>query len=590
VNTDRSRLGSTSTVGGLRATLRRVALPALPTPRGLPALRRLPPVPTVAALLALLAAVAAALGLSSSAAASATPGANVFAGNWSITITDSGKSAGGTLTLKVVSTATGTSQLQGFGGTPCAAPTTYYYGSFSIPLAGANGTISGCTEGTDHLVARVSAGGDTGDGDVTFAAPNTFSGQLAYQGTSYPVTATFSSHTADDGCCPGGTTPPSNPPTTTTPPTSTTPGSPPTTTGPTPGGPSPNPSGPGGQSTTPTSPGGTSPTAIKTGSPDPSPDADPDPPGSGVVIAAEPAPGASATIASPNPLAATATTVAVRVGNSLGNFPGTTIVAPGELQTHGSAETLACWLLGPDAAPVPVAAYGSGVNLAYFRGRLKAANAFTACAGVAASVAATAGASPTAAAAASTRNAQTPAAGCVARRVTVAIQVRNGLIAGAQPVTPPAPAAASVKYACLLNKDGTLAITASSAHPGGLLATLGPALRFAVVRAPDAAARTATLVFRFGATWTGSWHSTRGTMRLAQNGTRVTGTYAACQKKATITGLLTGSTLTGSWTEPCDGHSGRLRLRLAADGQSFKGTWASGAAAPKLTWNATRTG
>jgi hypothetical protein len=556
---------------------------------------------TFAALLAVLAAVAAAaaLGASSTAAASGAPGANVFAGNWSITITSNGTSAGGTLTLKVVSASTGASQLQAFGGTPCAQPTTYYYGSFSIPLAGANGTISGCTPTTDHLVARVSAGGDTGDGDVTFAAPNTFSGHLDYEGTSYPVTATFSSHTADDGCCPGSTPPASNPPTT-TPPTTTTPGSPPAAKPPgtAPGSPSPNPSTPGGPSS-PTSPGGTSPTSIENGSPQSNPSTDADPPGSGVVIAAEPAPGASATIASPDPLAATATTVALRVGDSLGSFPGTTIVGPAELQAHGTSETLACWLIGPDAARVPAAAAGSGVGLAYFRGRLKAADALTACAGVAASIAADGDATPTASAA------QAPTTGCAARRIAVAIQVRNGLIAGAKLVTTPAAGAASpaspastasttaspasLKYTCLLNRDGTLKIAVSSPRRGGLLSTLGSTLRLAVIRAPGAAARTATLVFRFGPTWTGTWHSTRGATRLTQAGTQVTGTYAACHGRATITGRLTGSTLVGTWAEPCDSHAGRLHLRLAPNGQSFKGTWGSGQTAPKLTWNATRT-
>jgi hypothetical protein len=537
---------------------------------------------TVAAIVALLAA----LGLTSIADASGAPGANVFAGNWSITISANGTSAGGTLTLKVVSAATGSSQLQGLGGTPCAVPTTYYYGSFSIPLAGANGTISGCTLTTDHLVARVSGGGDTGDGDVTFAAPNTFSGHLAYQGTSYPVSATFSSHTADDGCCPGGTPPPSTPPpstppTTTTPPTPTGPPTPkPTGPTPTPGGPASNPT-PGGSSS-PSSTNGTSPTSIQTGSPQPNSSTDADPPGSGVVIAAEPAPGASATIVSPNPLAATATTVALRVGNSLGSFPGTTIAGPAELQTRGADETLACWLVGPDAVELPAAAYGAAINLAYFRGRLKAANAFTACAGVAQAIAAASVPSLTATAA------QAQPGGCAASRVEVAIQVRGGLIAAAKPVATPAPGPTSVKYACLLNKDGTLKITVSSSRKGGLVATLGPTLRLAVVRAPNAAARTATLVFRFGATWTGRWRSQRGAMRLTQDGTRVTGSYAACRGKATVAGVLTGSTFVGTWSEPCDSHSGRLRFRLAPDGQSFKGSWGDGQTAPRLAWNATR--
>jgi hypothetical protein len=301
-----------------------------------------------------------------------------------------------------------------------------------------------------------------------------------------------------------------------------------------------------------------------------------------VVVAAEPAPGASATILSPNPLAATPATVSLRVGNSLGDFPGTTIVAPGESQTHATGETLACWLLGPDAAPVPPAAYGKSINLAYFRGRLRASDAYTACAGVGQAIAAASVSNPTATASQAQGN------GCTAQRLDVAIQVKNGLIAAAQPVTPPGPGPIAVKYSCLRNADGTLKIAVSGAHQGVLRATLGPALRFAVVRAPDAATRAATIVFRFGPTWTGHWHSTHGAMRLTQDGAQVTGSYAACNGRATIAGNVSGSTFVGTWTEPCDFHSGRLHFTLAPDGQSFKGSWAYGRSAPRLTWSATR--
>ena len=530
MTTDRSRLRSNSTVLGLSAVL----------------------------------AVIAALTFLPAASASGT---NVFAGTWSITVNYQGTPVSGTLTLNVVPDATGTSELQGFGGTPCAEPTTYYDGAFNLGIAG-TGKVAGCTPSANQLVGRVSAGGSVGDGSITSTSPTTFSGSLPYQGKSYPVTGTLKSTSTP----PPSTPPPSTPPTTT----------PPTTT-PTPGGPS-SPSSPGGgqsPSSAP-SPNGTSPSA-SAGSPQSKSSTYPAPPGSGVVLAAEPAPGASATVLSPNPLAATPAAVALRVGNSLGDFPGTTIVGPGELQTQATGETLACWLLGPDAAHVPAAAYGKSINLAYFRGRLRAADAYTACAGVGQAIAAASASDPTATAS------EAHAGGCTAQRLEVAIQVKNGLIAAAQPVGPSAASPTAVRYSCLRNTDGTLKITVSRGRKGGLLATLGPALRFAVVRAPNAATRTATLVFRFGATWTGKWHSTHGAMRLTQAGSRVTGTYAACRGTATIAGVVTGSTFVGTWTEPCDAHGGRLRFTLAPDGQSFAGGWAYGQSAPRMTWKATRT-
>jgi len=157
-----------------------------------------------------LLACASALGFAS--ASLATHGPNVFAGNWSTT---AGGQAPGSLSLKVVSAATGVPQLQGFGGQPCPNPTTYYSGTYSN--LGESGVIVGCTPTPNHLVGRFQSNTKPqpghsayGDGDITFTPPKTFSGHLTYEGASYSYTGTFSGHTADDGS--GGTPPPSGSP------------------------------------------------------------------------------------------------------------------------------------------------------------------------------------------------------------------------------------------------------------------------------------------------------------------------------------------------------------------------------------------
>jgi hypothetical protein len=539
----------------------------------------------------ILGAVAAALAVLSFPAAAFSDATNPFSGTWSTTVDGV---APGSLTLGVISAATGASDYQGLGGQPCAQPTTYYSGNFSND--GTTGTIVGCTLSTDHLVGRFEADNApagqsaTGAGDITYTAPNSFSGTLDYGGSSYPYTGKLNT-----GSPPPTSTPPTTPPT--IPPTS----APPTSTPPsTPSGSSP---------TTPTTPSGASPTT-PAGSSGSSPNSSSQPgsgptagasatplPGSGLVEVTEPAPGNSATVVSPNPLTATPTAT-FGVSESAASFAGTTIVGPGELQRQGSGETLACWLIGPGAAQVPPGLYGKSLGLGFFRGRLHAADAYTACVGVAQAVGAAAAAAPgatataTAAAATTQAPARAPApavaSGCPARRIEVAIQVANGLIVGAQPLPSSVPGPLAVKYTCALGKGGSLEVSLGGPHAGGLRQALGNQLRLGVLRAPGAAARDATLTFSFGATWTGTWKTTHGAMRLAQTGGQLTGTYAACGATATITGHVTGRSFDGTWSERCNGHGGRLHFTLAVDGQSFKGKWGYGGAAPTLSWSATR--
>jgi hypothetical protein len=528
-------------------------------------------------ILGALAAVLAALSFPSASFADAT---NPFSGTWSTTVDGV---APGSLTLGVISAATGASDYQGLGGQPCAQPTTYYSGNFSND--GTTGTIVGCTLSTDHLVGRFEADNApagqsaTGAGDITYTAPNSFSGTLDYGGSSYPYTGKLNTSSP-----PPTSTPPTSPPT--IPPTS----APPTSTPPsTPSGSSPaTPTTPSGASPTPAGSSGSSPSSSS--QPGSRPAAGPSRtplPGSGLIEVAEPAPGNSATVVSPNPLTASPT-AAFGVSESTANFAGTTIVGPGELQRQGSGETLACWLIGPGAAQVPPGLYGKNLGLGFFRGRLHAADAYTACAGVAQAVGAAAAAAASATAAAAATPAPAVGSGCPARRIEVAIQVANGLIVGAQPLPSPVLGPLAVTYTCALGKGGSLEVSVGGPHAGGLRQALGNQLRLGVLRAADVASRDATLTFSFGPSWTGTWKTTHGAMRLTQTGGLLTGTYAACGGKATITGRVTGRSFDGTWSEGCNAHGGRLDFTLAVDGQTFKGKWGYGGAAPTLSWSATR--
>lgn len=73
----------------------------------------------------------------------------------------------------------------------------------------------------------------------------------------------------------------------------------------------------------------------------------------------------------------------------------------------------------------------------------------------------------------------------------------------------------------------------------------------------------------------GVWHSSFGSMRLAQDGARVHGTYSY-SPGATIEGELDGRLLGGTYFEPDGaggGTRGRLLFELAEDGASFRGRW-----------------
>ena len=85
--------------------------------------------------------------------------------------------------------------------------------------------------------------------------------------------------------------------------------------------------------------------------------------------------------------------------------------------------------------------------------------------------------------------------------------------------------------------------------------------------------------------WTGTWDSSWGEMKLTQNGSKVTGTYT--HDGGSISGTVSGNTLTGTWTEP--GQRGRIKFVMSSDGKSFSGGWSYNDADPGDSgWNATR--
>lgn len=90
--------------------------------------------------------------------------------------------------------------------------------------------------------------------------------------------------------------------------------------------------------------------------------------------------------------------------------------------------------------------------------------------------------------------------------------------------------------------------------------------------------------------WTGTWSTNYGGMRLNQSGGTVTGDYDHDQGR--ILGLVTGSTLNGTWSEAPsytgNSDSGRFSFILSNDGQSWSGTWGYGSASTGSSWNGTR--
>ena len=84
----------------------------------------------------------------------------------------------------------------------------------------------------------------------------------------------------------------------------------------------------------------------------------------------------------------------------------------------------------------------------------------------------------------------------------------------------------------------------------------------------------------------GRWNSTYGTMRLVQEGTRVTGTYSY-SSGSSIEGTVEGDRLTFRYVEPA--AEGEGWFVLSEDGDSLSGQWREDGSSGWASWTATRT-
>lgn len=77
---------------------------------------------------------------------------------------------------------------------------------------------------------------------------------------------------------------------------------------------------------------------------------------------------------------------------------------------------------------------------------------------------------------------------------------------------------------------------------------------------------------RFAGAWKVQNENAAYTLRLRQDGTRVTGSYDLYG--GTLQGSVQGDTLVANWNQPGNRRGGTARLRLSADGQTLVGSWA----------------
>lgn len=83
----------------------------------------------------------------------------------------------------------------------------------------------------------------------------------------------------------------------------------------------------------------------------------------------------------------------------------------------------------------------------------------------------------------------------------------------------------------------------------------------------------------------GTWSSTYGTMRLVQDGARVTGSYSY-SSGSSIEGAVEGSRLTFRYVEPT--AIGEGWFELSDDGDSLRGQWREDGSTTWAVWTATR--
>jgi len=86
--------------------------------------------------------------------------------------------------------------------------------------------------------------------------------------------------------------------------------------------------------------------------------------------------------------------------------------------------------------------------------------------------------------------------------------------------------------------------------------------------------------------WTGTWDTDYGIMKLTQNGNNVTGSYHYQGDWWPINGTVVLDELSGTWVDPYD--TGPFEFTMAADCNSFTGDWWRGDGSGPLGWDGTR--
>jgi len=100
---------------------------------------------------------------------------------------------------------------------------------------------------------------------------------------------------------------------------------------------------------------------------------------------------------------------------------------------------------------------------------------------------------------------------------------------------------------------------------------------------PTTTGTPAATAKNFGGTWNTAW----GRVTLTQTGSSVSGSYSG-QYTGNLDGQVDGSAASITWTQT-NGESGKAKFKLSADGDSFTGTWGSGASSTNGgAWNGKR--
>ena len=154
---------------------------------------------------------------------------------------------------------------------------------------------------------------------------------------------------------------------------------------------------------------------------------------------------------------------------------------------------------------------------------------------------------------------------------------------------------------CTSSSDSAAAVTPATTAAPGQTSVAATAATTALTPVATTAQPNTTAAPAPG--FSGNWNATYTSasenatitaLHLEQNGTAVTGTYKytdAGNTTGTISGTVAGSVLSGSWNETATNstYSGPLAFTLAADGNSFTGTWADGTAGAGAINNTTNT-